>query len=178
MKHTAFFRNTNLGRPRSPTRVQLEDAFLQAGAVSAHSFLTNGTLVFEAPDTTAAQLAMRARARLHATCGLVEPVFVRSLAQLERLVARNPFEGIVLDDVYECCVTFLPNGAGRKLEVPQRNVRGDVEIIARQGDAGFSLSRQFGASPGSPNAYLEKELGQQTTTRAWNTILRLVSKHA
>jgi len=44
--HVAFFRNLNLGRPNCPTKVQFEEAFGAAAAVSASSFLTNGTLVF------------------------------------------------------------------------------------------------------------------------------------
>lgn len=177
MKYAAFFRNTNLGRPKSPDRTQLESAFLRAGASSARSFLTNGTLVFEA-DADAAPLTLRAREHLQASCGSTEPAFVRSLPHLARMVAADPFAGIALDDVYECCATFLSARAGRKVAVPQGNARGDVAIIGRQGDAVFSLSRRFGASPGSPNAYLEKLLGAQATTRNWNTILRLVAKHA
>lgn len=178
MKHAAFFRNTNLGRPRSPTRIQLQDAFLHAGASSAQSFLTNGTVVFEATSASSSQVALRAREHLHSVCGLVEPVFVRSFSQLGRLVASDPFGGIALADVYECCATFLPAGAGRKVVVPQHNAHGNVEIVARQADAVLSLSRKRGASPGSPNAYLEKLLGVQATTRNWNTILRLVARHA
>lgn len=146
MKHAAFFRNTNLGRPRSPTRVQLEGAFLDAGALSAKSFLTNGTLVFDAGRGDAGLLAAHARAQLHRVCGLVEPVFVRPLAQLAKLVEGEPFAGIDVDDVYECCATFLPARSGRRVAVPQRSKRGEVEVIGRQGDAVFSLSRKLGAS--------------------------------
>jgi hypothetical protein len=41
----------------------------------------------------------------------------------------------------------------------------------------FSLSRKIGKSPGSPNAFLEKHLGFPTSTRKWNTIVRLVQKY-
>ena len=178
MKHVAFFRNTNLGRPKSPDRTQLETAFLDGGAVTAQSFLTNGTLVFEAGNASATDIAAHARMNLHAACGLIEPVFVRSIAQLRALAAKEPFAAVDTRDVYECCATFLQANAGRKVAVPQRNAQGNVEVVARHGDAVFSLSRKFGASPGSPNAYLEKLLGAQATTRNWNTILRLVAKFA
>ena len=42
MKHAAFFRNLNLGRPNCPTRAQFEAAFVAAGAGFASSLLTNG----------------------------------------------------------------------------------------------------------------------------------------
>ena len=45
-RYAAFLRNVNLGRPNSPTRAQFEEAFLVSGALSAESFLVNGTLVF------------------------------------------------------------------------------------------------------------------------------------
>lgn len=176
MKHAALFRNTNLGRPRSPTRLQLETAFLEAGAETAQSFLTNGTLVFEADKEHATAIAERARTNLNVVCGLVEPVFVRSVAQLAKLVASEPFAAFDLGNVYECCATFLSPGSARRVAVPQQSTRGDVEVVGKQGDVVFSLSRKFGASPGSPNAHLEKLLALKATTRNWNTIARLVAK--
>jgi uncharacterized protein (DUF1697 family) len=175
MNHVAFFRNTNLGRPHSPSRSQLEQAFLDAGASAATSFLTNGTLAF-ATAGDAVALAQRARERLTETCGLREPVFLRSLAVLRRLVGAAPFAGCDTGDVYECCASFLPPRAGARVPLPLRSARGDVEVLARRGDVVFALSRKFGASPGSPNALLERTLGTQATTRNWNTVVRLVAK--
>jgi uncharacterized protein (DUF1697 family) len=177
MKHAAFFRNTNLGRPKSPNRTQFEGAFLDAGAACAQSFLTNGTLVFEASKERADTIAELARKHLHDVCGLVEPVFVRSVPQLATLVASEPFGAFDLSNVYECCATFLASRSAPKVTVPQQSTRGDVEIIGTRGDVVFSFSRKFGASPGSPNALLEKLLAAKTTTRNWNTIVRLVAKH-
>ena len=175
MNHVAFFRNTNLGRPRSPDRAQLEQAFLDAGAGAAVSFLGNGTLAFAAAGDASA-LAQRAREHLAAACGLREPVFVRSLAALKRLVSAAPFAAADTGDVYECCASFLPPRTGARLALPLRSTRGDVELFARRGDVVFALSRKFGASPGSPNALLERTLGLQATTRNWNTVVRLVAK--
>jgi uncharacterized protein (DUF1697 family) len=73
MQYAVFFRNLNLGRSQSPTRVQLEQAFLDAGALAAHSYLTNGTLVFTAkPRAIPATVLANAAKRLHTVCGLVE----------------------------------------------------------------------------------------------------------
>jgi uncharacterized protein (DUF1697 family) len=175
VNHVAFFRNTNLGRPRSPSRTQLERAFLDAGAGAATSFLTNGTLAFEAGDDAIA-LAQRARERLADACGLREPVFVRSLATLKRLVGAAPFAALDTAGVYECCASFLPPRAGARVPLPLQSKRGDVQVFARIGDVAFAFSRKLGASPGSPNALLERTLGTQATTRNWNTVVRLVAK--
>ena len=93
-RYAAFLRNVNLGRPNSPTRVQFEAAFLASGAASAASFLVNGTLVFTlAPGARPRAVAARACDALRAACGMREPVFVRSVAELQALVASDPFAG-------------------------------------------------------------------------------------
>src|SRR5262245_1207656 len=108
MDYAVFFRNLNLGRTNCPTKLQLEAAFLDAGAGSAASLLTNGTLVYAAPSVDAArQVFERARALLNTRCGLREPAFVRTVDYLAALVATDPFAGIARASVYEFCVSFL-----------------------------------------------------------------------
>ena len=108
MKYAAFFRNVNLGRPGSPSKTQLEQAFINAGAESAASFLTNGTLVFTIkPESDPIQLLTEASALLKIECGLKEPGFLRSVAYLSDLVNLDPFESVDLSSIYLCSVTFL-----------------------------------------------------------------------
>lgn len=179
MKHAVFFRNLNLGRPRCPTRAQFEAAFLGAGAESAASFLTNGTLVFEARHKTAARKVLaQACEALAVECGLREPAFLRSVDHLAGLVALDPFGAVDRGSVYEVCVSFLHPKHIDLPALPLTAKRQDVEVLhATEGEA-FSISRVVGNTPGSPNAFLEKLLGAPASTRAWNTVVRLVDKHA
>jgi uncharacterized protein (DUF1697 family) len=178
MKHAAFFRNVNLGRPNCPTKVQLEAAFVSAGAESAVSFLTNGTIVFavaagiEPHDVLAA-----AHRTLQIECGLREPAYIRSVDYLAEFVALDPFASIERSSIHERCVSFLPQGIALPA-LPLESRRGDVEVFRGTGTEAWSLSRKVGNTPGSPNAFLEKLLGQPVTTRAWNTVVRLVERHA
>ena len=177
-KHAAFFRNLNLGRANCPTRAQFETAFLEAGAESAESFLTNGTMVFATRTVAQSRKVLNAaRQALHAACGLQEPAFLRRLEDLAATVATNPFQHVDPASVYACCVTFVNADAVVLAQAPRSSTRGDVELIDIRADAVFSVSRLIGRSPGSPNAFLEKLLGLPATTRVWNTVVRLVDKH-
>jgi len=177
-KHAVFYRNLNLGRANCPTRAQFEAAFLEAGAESAESFLTNGTMVFATrTDAQSRKVLSAASKALHASCGLQEPAFLRRVDDLAAMVAANPFEHVDTASVYACCVTFLHADAVVPAQAPRSSTRGDVELIHAQDGAVFSLSRLIGRSPGSPNAFLEKLLGLPATTRVWNTVVRLVDKH-
>ena len=176
--HAAFFRNLNLGRANCPTRAQFETAFLDAGAESAQSFLVNGTMVFATrTDAQSRKVLSAASQALHASCGLQEPAFLRRIEDLTAMVATNPFEHVAPASVYACCVTFVHADAIVPAQAPRSSTRGDVELIDIRADAVFSVSRIIGRSQGSPNAFLEKLLGLPTTTRAWNTVVRLVDKH-
>ncbi len=178
-RYAAFLRNVNLGRPNSPTRGQLEAAFLAAGAASAESFQVNGTLVFTpAPGTRPRALAARACAALAASCGMREPVFVRSVAELRGLVASDPFAGQVAVGRDACCISFL--GAPRRPlpALPLTTPRGDIELLRCDDTHVLSVSRWVGASAGSPNAWLERTSGEPATTRNWRTVVRLVEKYS
>lgn len=177
MRYAAFLRNVNLGRPKSPTRAQLEAAFLDAGAATAASFQVNGTLVFTpAPGARPRAVASRACAALAVSCGMREPVFVRSVDELRALVRADPFAGQVAEGMDSPCISFL--GAPRKPlpALPFATPRGDLELLAHDDTHVFSVSRWLGRSGGSPNAWLERQLGEPATTRNWRTVVRLVEK--
>lgn len=178
MKFAVFFRNVNLGRANCPSKVQLEQAFLDAGAAEAASFLVNGTLVFSAAANRSAGVLKAAVQNLQQVCGLKEPAFLRRVDELAALVATDPFAGVDRAQVYETCVTFLSPRSPALPALPLQSRRGDVSVLSCSGSEAFSLSYKIGNTPGSPNALLEKTLALPATTRAWNTIVRLVAKHA
>ena len=177
-RYAAFLRNVNLGRPNSPTRAQLEAAFLRAGAASAESFLVNGTLVFTlAPGTRPRAVATRACEAMAASCGLREPAFVRSVAELRALVASDPFAGQVAEGRDACCISFLGAPRKRLPPFPLVTARRDLELLRADDTHVLSVSRWVGRSGGSPNAWLERQLGEPATTRNWRTVVRLVEKY-
>jgi uncharacterized protein (DUF1697 family) len=159
--------------------VQFEAAFLAAGAESAASFLTNGTLVFEARNKALARRVLaEASQTMAAECGLREPGFLGSVDHLAELVALDPFARVDRDSVYEVCVTFLDARHPALPALPLVSKREDVELLSATGGEVFSICRVVGNTPGSPNAFLEKLLGTPSSTRAWNTVVRLVEKYA
>ncbi|HSV53827.1 MAG TPA: DUF1697 domain-containing protein [Burkholderiaceae bacterium] len=177
-KYAAFFRNLNLGRANCPDKARFEAAFMAAGAQSAASFLTNGTLVFSAStDASAHKVLLHARQTLHFSCGLREPAFMRRLDYLAELVALDPFAQVPRDTVYECCVSFLSPELVGLAGPPPASARQDVEILHFTDSEALSISRVVGRSPGSPNAVLEKLFGLPATTRSRSTVARLVQKH-
>jgi uncharacterized protein (DUF1697 family) len=178
MRFVTFYRNVNLGQPRSPTRPQLERALSQSGAGSPQSFQTNGTVVFVAESLIVArEVVERAAGIMATTCGLREPAFTIELEPLARLVAEQPFARIDTEDVHEFAATFMADEDLARLTAPLVAARGEVEVIRVTPFVVLSVSRRVGAGTGYATAFLEKLLGMPATTRAWGTIERLTRKH-
>lgn len=179
MRFAAFLRNVNLGRPGAPTRAQLEQAMQAAGATEPQSFQTNGTVVFGARSLAGAERVLRKALKLLATeCDLVEPGCVRSLEELAPLVEAKVFKPYAPDDVYEYGLSFA---CDRDVRAPGRlpldNPKGDVRLLALKEGNALSVCWKRGASPGSPNLFLERTTGVAWTTRAIGTVRRLLAKH-
>jgi uncharacterized protein (DUF1697 family) len=178
MKFATFYRNVNLGQSRSPTRLQLEGALAEAGAIEPHSFQTNGTAVFTAASLAAArEIVARAGSVMALTCGLREPAFTIELEPLAALVAEQPFAGIEAERLNEFNASFMNDAQLARLSAPLVSPRGDVEVIRVTAFVALSVSRRVGAGMGSPTPFFEKLLGAPVTTRGWGTIERLARKH-
>jgi uncharacterized protein (DUF1697 family) len=179
VKYAAFFRNLNLGRPNCPNKAQFEEAFMAAGAASASSFLTNGTIVFTAEKNSDAQkLLDRSREILRETCGLKEPGYIRTMEYLAKLVSLNPFGAVERTSVHEYCASFTGQDIGSLTQPPTESKRRDVKVLHMTESEVFSVSLRVARTPGSPNAFLEKHMGVPFTTRNWNTVVRLVQRYA
>lgn len=179
MLFVAFLRNVNLGQLKSPTRAQLESAFLRAGASTAESFLSNGTLVYSVARARLAQsTANHAGENLSRLCSMNEPTFTYSFRQLARFVADNPF--VAFDNVLiaECAVSFFAPMAIQLPSVPLESARKDCLVFRLESDIAFSITRDIQGKTGYPTPVLEKALKRPVTTRSWTTILRLIKKHS
>ncbi len=165
MKWVAFFRNVNLGQPKSPTRAQLEAAFREAGAEAAASFMSNGTLLFSvARGARALAVTRRAGVILSRVCGLHEPGFVCDFRRLAAWVAEDPFADLPAAASERCFSIFAP-GAAAGLELPLVAARADCVVFRIDTDAAFSYTRIIAGQAGYPTPVLEKALHQPVTTR-------------
>jgi len=179
VKFAAFFRNTNLGQVGSPTRTQLEQAFLEAGAYTASNFQVNGTLVFEATTSSSAQSILHSASKtLQTVAGLREPGCVRSLAALSRLPWEEVFAGVDPTTIHELTVSFACSKVRNSVVLPQSTQRRDAVVLWLESNNALSITRKVMSGPGSPNMLLERLTGVAFTSRSLGTIHRVLARHA
>jgi uncharacterized protein (DUF1697 family) len=166
-KKVALLRGINLGARNKVAMADLRDLFAGLGAEDVTTYVQSGNVVF-AGDVDASAI----EAGIKRDLGLDITVLVRSAAELDRLVARNPFAKKA-SDPKQLHVTFLAGkpAAGRVAELDPERSPGDEFTVAGQ-EVYLYCPQGYGPSKLS-NDYFEKTLGVAATTRNWNTVTKL-----
>ena len=170
-RHVVLLRGVNLGPQRRVPMAQLREVLAAAGHGDVRTHLQSGNVLLDAdaaPDALAEQVA----GELAGAFGFEIDVVVRTAAELDDVVARDPF-GAEADDPKRYQVSFLsaelaPDVAA-ELEgadvAPERVVVSGREIYAWHAN-GIQRSPLAGR-------LTARKLGVTPTARNWNTVLKL-----
>ncbi len=166
MQAVAFFRNLNLGQPRSPRREELVDAFESAGAHAVASYRSNGTVLFEsgAPVRTARLVVER----LAAVCGYRDVVVVRR----ERWMREHAEAWSAAGDGAE--VTLFDARIDFPEPLPWRPSFAKVTVVAADRTFALCVNHVPRTSVGTP--VIERLLGIPATSRSTGTMLGVVDR--
>lgn len=174
--HVVFYRNLNLGHVGSPNREQLEGALNRSGASHVKSFQTNGTVLLKAEDPE--RVVAEATSELVATAGYDDAAIVRTLADLEHVLAMGVFEKHQSPRTYRETVTFFQGGKEPGWSTPWTNSQDDVDVLHVGDGIALSLIRKPRNSAGNPTFELERATGGVATTRTRGSIDRLLNAAA
>jgi uncharacterized protein (DUF1697 family) len=166
--HVAFLRGINVGGHHIVPMKALAECFVSLGYTGVRTLLASGNVIFAAPRTDQAALEHAIAAGLHKWFGFEIGVLVRTMAELEKLHAADPFTGVA--DGAKLYVTFLkersaPPAAGAKgIRITRGPGREILSVVTPASGAGsVDLMR-----------ILDQKFGKEITTRNWQTILRVV----
>jgi uncharacterized protein (DUF1697 family) len=91
-RYATFIRAVNLGRNRRVSGADLRSMFEDMGFEDVASFRTSGNVVFAAGRESAAKLTARIEQDLERALGHEARVYLRTPAEIEAIVAAQPFE--------------------------------------------------------------------------------------
>ncbi len=168
----ALLRAVNVGG-RSLAMAELRRLLGEMRCTDVQTILQSGNAVFVPPPTGETTIGAALEKEIHRRFGLQSDVFVRSAAQLARVIADNPYPREARDDPARLVVVFLA-------QTPPS----DAVAAASAAIAGRETLRAIGAhlyvtypdgqgTSKLTNAVLERRLGVRGTARNWNTVLRI-----
>ena len=168
----ALLRAVNVAGHKMVAMGDLRELLTKLGFANAKSLLQSGNLTFDSshsPKKVEELLEKEAAKRL----GLETAFFVRSAAEWDEIIAKNPFPKEAKDDPGRLVVLFLKdNGDGKAL---QKAIKGR-EVARGRGKQLYVFYPDGQGRSKLTNALIEKTLGTRATARNWNTVLKL--RHA
>jgi uncharacterized protein (DUF1697 family) len=153
---------------------KLKWAFEKMGFRHVRTVISSGNVVFESSSKNAAALEKKVEAALPKLLGFSSTTIIRSQEELEKLIARNPYKGIVHGKKYYTLVTFLKEHSGKLRTLPRTGPGFKiVGVYKKEFCAVYDLSRIR-----TPDMLVrfEKEFNKAITTRTWLTVERIVKK--
>ena len=167
--YAAFLRGVSPLNARMPA---LQSAFEAAGFTDVRTLLSSGNVVFRARPAAERTLARRAEAAMQARLGRTFLTFVRPVAELEALLASDPYARFRLPAGAKRVVTFLQATPEPEDEPELPLAWHDARVLCREGRTVLSV---YVPSPRGPAfmALLERTYGKDVTTRTWDTVRKV-----
>jgi uncharacterized protein (DUF1697 family) len=186
LTYVAFLRGINVGGHKPLNMADVRAALERMGFQNVRTVLASGNVLFDAADLGAAPdgagvpkelsaLGARIEAGLNQVFGYPISVAVRRVADLERLVASDPFKGVAITPESRLYVTFFAHPVENGTRISPDKRESDLEIVrVTPGEVLSAITLSPGWGTTQLMAHLEKVFGPGVTTRNWNTVIRIV----
>jgi len=156
--------------PTNAKMPALKAAFESAGFTDVKTVLGSGNVVFTARKASEESLERRAEAAMKAKLGRTFPTIVRSVEDLQAIVAADPYAKFPPAPGAKRVVTFLRGAPKAKLALPVE--LDGARVLCLRGREVYS---DYTRTPKGPvfMTLIEKTLGKEVTTRTWDTVVKL-----
>jgi uncharacterized protein (DUF1697 family) len=170
----SLLRGINVSGQKIIRMAHLKALYEELGFKDAQTYIQSGNVVFRTSGQNPKVLEDRIRKALAASFGFDVPVAVRNSQEWQTVIAEQPFEDIAgALDGSRVLVAFLS-------EVPSLEAVTNLltyanppeKLVVRGRQAYLHCPGGLGKSKLS-NGLIEKTLNVESTTRNWNTVLRI-----
>ncbi len=169
--YVAFLRGINVGRAKRIAMADLRMLVEGLGYTGVRSVLNSGNVVFRASGTTAQEAAQAIEEALVLKLGVAARVFVLGQAELAAIVEANPLLGVATDHA-RLIVFLLGEDAQRDQLAAFDGWDWGCERLALGERAAYVWCPE-GMLESAAATSLGKLLGDGTTSRNWNTLVKL-----
>jgi len=175
--YIAFLRAVNVGG-RTIKMEKLRGHFDELGLTAVRSYIQSGNVFFETTEkptkVARATLQKRIEAHLALEMGYAVPVFLRTVVEVEKAVALDPFKDVQVTDNIRLVVLFLSEALPAGTKLPWESPKAGATILEATPGEAFVVVRQEGR-PGNPVAQIEKAFKIRATARFWGTTAKILA---
>jgi uncharacterized protein (DUF1697 family) len=169
--HVALLRGINLGGKRRVPMARLRELLTERGYEDVRTHLQSGNVVLRAP-ARAAGLEHDLATVIETEFGFPVPVVVRSRAQLDTVIAEDPFGDVVTEPkLYQ--ITFLAGRPAAGTEARLQGIATGAERVAVRGREVYTWHPDGIGRSKLGTALGDRAMKAVATTRNFRTVLAL-----
>jgi uncharacterized protein (DUF1697 family) len=170
----ALLRAVNVGG-RSVAMADLRALLADLGCANPRTLLQSGNAVFTAKAALAGTLETKLEAEAQRRFGIPVAFMLRSAAEWNSIIARNPFPAAAQNDPAHLLLMALKaTPAAAAIEALRGGYQGPESIHVAGREAYLVYPEGVGRSK-LTNALIERKLGVAGTARNWNTVRKLAA---
>jgi uncharacterized protein (DUF1697 family) len=171
MLYIALLRGINVGG-HTVKMERLREFFTELRFTQIRTYIQSGNVFFETAQTDRETLTQTIEQHLHKALGYEVPAFLRTIPELEQIVALDPFKHLNVTPDMRLCVVFTDKMIPNTLPLPFRSPKNDMEIVHTANHEAFVVWYLINGRP--PAAQGFKALGDRTTTRFFHTVAKIL----
>jgi len=178
MKYIVFLRGINVGGKKIIKMAQLTSLFEDWGYLNVKSYLASGNASFETEENDPQIIAETISTKLKEVLQYDVLVILRTIEQLRELLKLKLKLTISLENTAQIYVSFLTE-ITKSIPLPYYDPELELRILAiTNQDVLSSIVVTAKHNTTDLMKFIEKEFGKKSTTRNWNTILKIVSTNS
>jgi uncharacterized protein (DUF1697 family) len=171
--YVSFFRGINVGGNHQVKMAELRALHEALDLTRVQPYIQSGNVVFRSDEADAEALRRRIEKSFEQRFGFRSEVYVRSAAEMQQIIERNPFQAQVATAPNWVVVTFLPaHTDATEWEQSIAAYPGPEEVVLLGDTLYIYYCNSIGTSK-LPRTALGKRLKNVGTGRNWNTLLKL-----
>ena len=179
MKYVSLLRGINVSGQKSVRMSDLKSLYEDLGLRDVVTYIQSGNVVFSSDSKDKNALAKKITQGIKKQYLFDVPVEIRTHAELKKIIQSCPFGSVdVARDGSKVLVSFLSQKPDLKLVQQLLDYATSSEKLAHQGKEIYLFCPDGYGKSKLSNAFLEKKLDVQATTRNWKSIHKLTELSA
>lgn len=173
MVYVALLRGINVGGHMVKME-RLRALFVELGFTGVRTYIQSGNVFFETSSDDRAVLTSTIERHLRAALGYEVPVFLRTIPELEYVLALDPLRGEKIPPDQRLCIAFAANPISSDLTLPLWSPKSDMQILQATPLEAVVVWYIINGRPPVSQDFLEKALGGKVTTRFFHTTAKIL----
>ena len=173
MKYVALLRGINVGGNNMIKMERLRETVVGLGFENVKTYINSGNVIFDAKKTDDKKLAVKIHAAILADFGFDISVMVRSIAEINELIASNPFEG-QFESHKDMHLFFLNEELTAEQQALLLGQANENEMFAFIDRHILCLLKISILDSVVGKGFIDKKLKVATTARNWRTVNKIL----